>query len=164
MLRKISSELVAILIFLALMVLTGATIPAFLSNSAASAEAENAFFTGSHLLSRENLPGAVESLERAVELDPGNEKYRQMLAVAYNNLGLKLTRDGNFREALRALSNALNLASEDKDIRSNLIAAAFQAANAPDDKVTSSEKVECLRRVLEIQPDSPATKKALELY
>ena len=91
MLRKISSQLVTIVTILALMALSGATIPALVSNSAASAEAENAFFTGSHLLSRENLPGAVESLEKAVELDSGNEKYRQVLAVAYNNLGLKLT-------------------------------------------------------------------------
>jgi tetratricopeptide (TPR) repeat protein len=136
-------------------------IPTSACGSAASAEAENAFFTGSHLLSKGNFSGAVAALEKALELDSGNAKYRQVLAVAYNNLGLKLNREGSYGEAVRALGHALNLAPEDKDIRSNFIAAAFHAANAADDKVAPPEKANLLRRVLEIQPNSPATKKAL---
>ena len=127
-------------------------IPASVDGSTASAEAENAFFTGSHLLSRGNFSGAVEALEKALELDSGNAKYRQVLAVAYNNLGLKMNREGSYGEAVRALGHALNLAPEDKDIRSNFIAAAFHAANAPDDKVTPTEKAESCDECLKFSP------------
>ena len=151
-------------LLVATVALAQVVIPGSIHGSAASAQAENAFFTGSHLLSKGNFSEAVESLEKALELDSGNVKYRQVLAVAYNNLGLKMNREGSYGEGVRALGHALNLAPEDKDIRSNFIAASFHAANAPDDKVNLAEKIDILRRVLEIQPDSPATKKALAAF
>src|SRR5271157_4800124 len=107
MFTKTYAQLATVGILVAAVALGHVVIPASAHASTASAEAENAFFTGSHLLSRGDFSGAVEALEKALELDSGNVKYRQVLAVAYNNLGLKMNREGSYGEAVRALGAAL---------------------------------------------------------
>ncbi len=62
-----------------------------------------------------------------MRLEPQNSKYKNALAVAYNNLGLKLNKDGNYRDGLSFLSKALGLDSDDKDVRSNLTHSVFEA-------------------------------------
>ncbi len=124
-------------------------------------QAENAFFRGSHLLSRESISEAVDALEKAVKLDPKNAKYKSVLAVAYNNLGLRLNREANYRDALRFLSNAMEMAPDDNDIRANFVQAAVQAASAPEEKIRTDDKIAALKRVVELEPENASARKVL---
>ena len=54
-----------------------------------------------------DLPGALESLCRAVELDPENANYRYDLGAAYESMGQK-------NDALREYSRAADLAGKDR--------------------------------------------------
>ncbi len=126
-----------------------------------SVQAENAFFRGSHLLTRDNLSEAVSALEKAVKLDPDNTKYRSVLAVAYNNLGLKLNRDGNYKDGIAYLSKALSVSADDKEIKQNYMQSVYDAIGAPDDKLSPDDKIGLLSGILEQEPENAIAKKSL---
>ena len=136
-------------------------LPLYSADPSDAVQAENAFFRGSNLLSRNNISEAVASLEKAAKLDPQNLKYKSVLAVAYNNLGLKLNREGNVAEGVRFLGKAVNLTLDDKDIRFNFINAAFHAASLPDDKVALTDKVAFVSQLMEVDPENPSGRKLL---
>src|SRR5208283_1813973 len=136
-------------------------LPLSAADPSDAVQAENAFFRGSHLLSRNNMAEAVASLEKAVKLDSQNLKYKSVLAVAYNNLGLKLNREGHVAEGVRFLGKAVNLTPDDKDIRFNFVNAAFQAASLPDEKVPLVDKVAFVSQLMEIDPENPSGRKML---
>ncbi len=136
-------------------------LPLYAADPSDAVQAENAFFRGSNLLSRNNISEAVASLEKAAKLDPQNLKYKSVLAVAYNNLGLKLNREGNVAEGVRFLGKAVNLTPDDKDIRFNFVNAAFHAASLPDDKVPLTDKVAFVSQLMEVDPENPSGRKLL---
>ena len=88
-------------------------------------------------------------------------RYRQVLAVAYNNLGLRLTRERNVRDGVLFLSKALNVGPDHKEIRSNFVQAVLQAVTDPEEKITVEEKVDFLKQVIEIEPGNTAAQKAM---
>ena len=132
--------------------------------SSTSVRAENAFFSGCNLLAQSNVSQAIPDLENAVESDPENSRYRQVLAVAYNNLGLRLTRQGNVRNGILFLAKALNVVPDDKEIRFNFVQAVWQAVTAPEEKITVEDKVAFLKQVIEIEPGNTAAQKALAIF
>ena len=123
--------------------------------------AENAFFRGSHLLSRENMTEALPALEEAVNLDPANVKFKRVLAIAYNNYGIRLNKEGKALEGLKSFEKALGVEPDDKGIQTNFINACIQAVSAPADKLADKEKIYFLKKVLEINPKEVIAKKAL---
>ncbi|MGC8659858.1 MAG: tetratricopeptide repeat protein, partial [Desulfomonilaceae bacterium] len=123
--------------------------------------AENAFFRGSHLLSRENMTEALPALEEAMQLDPENAKFKRVLAIAYNNYGIRLNKEGKVLEALKSFEKALGVQPDDKGIQTNLINACIQAVSAPSNKLAEKEKIYFLKKVLELNPKEVVAKKAL---
>ncbi|MEW6352104.1 MAG: hypothetical protein AB1646_23885 [Thermodesulfobacteriota bacterium] len=147
-----------------LVVITPAHVPGSFARAADvdnAVEAENEFFRGSHLLSQGKVAPALASLERAVALNANQPKYKQVLAVALNNHGLKLEKEGNTREAIRMLIKAETLVPEDQEIKSNLVQTILQSLNSTDKQVGVPEKIDFLRHLLKIDPDHATGKKAL---
>jgi len=124
-------------------------------------QAENAFFRGSHLLSRENMSEALPALEEAVQFDPGNEKFRRVLAIAYNNYAIRLSKEGKTLEGLRFMEKAHSVLSNDEQIQKNFVNACLQSLAVPDDKIPLRDKLHFLRKALEFDPDEATLKKAL---
>ncbi len=146
---------------LLVVVLCLTSLPSLAVEPSDAVQAENAFFRGSNLLSRNNISAAIAALEKAAKLAPQNLKYKNVLAVAYNNLGLKLVREGNSTEGVRFLGKAVRLTPEDKDIRFNFINAALQAASLPEEKVHLADKIAFLGQVTEIDPENASGRKML---
>ncbi len=124
-------------------------------------QAENEFFRGSHLLSQGKIASALASLERAVALNPNQPKYQQVLAVAFNNQGLKLEKEGKTREAIQLLIKAETLVPEDQEIKSNLVQTILQSLNSADKQLGVPDKIGFLRHLLKIDPAHATGKKAL---
>jgi tetratricopeptide (TPR) repeat protein len=152
-------EMRLVKLFIAVMVFS--TTFAVAQETPDSVQAENAFFRGSHLLTRDSLSEAVSVLEKAVKLDPENPKYKNVLAVAYNNLGIKLNKEGDYKDGMAYLSKAMTVASEDKEIRQNYMQSAFEAVGAPDDKFSPDDKILLLNEILDQEPDNETAKKSL---
>ena len=151
MLRSVQKVFPAYLFF-ALTFFMMAGQPLFAEDSSDAVQAENAFFRGSHLLSRDNIQEALSALEKATKLDPQNNKYKSVLAVAYNNYGLRLNREGKVPEGIRYMVKALKLTPDDQDIRSNFIQSALQAAVLPKEKVQLKDKMDFVQQVLKSTP------------
>ena len=124
-------------------------------------QAENAFFRGSHLLTKDNFSEAISALEKAVKLDPENLKYRNVLAVAYNNWGLRLNKSGDYREGINYLIKALTLSGEDKEIIQNYVQSVQEAVVLPEDRLSEEEKISMLTKLMEIEPENAAAKHML---
>ncbi len=124
-------------------------------------QAENAFFRGSHLLSRDNMSEALPALEEAVQLDPQNEKFRRVLAVAYNNYAIRLSKEGKTIEGLRLLEKANSVVPNDEQIQKNFVNACLQSLTVSDEHVPVSEKLYFVRKALEFDPAEPTLKKAM---
>ena len=124
-------------------------------------KAENAFFRGSHLLSRDNMTEALPALEEAVSLDPENVKFKRVLAIAYNNYGIRLSKEGKTLQGLRFFEKALGVQPEDTEIRTNFFNACLQAVSVSDDRVNEKDKIYFLKKALEINPKDTVAKKAL---
>ena len=148
--------LLAILFFVLLCALSTALCA---EESSTPAQAENAFFSGCNLLSQGNVSEAIPDLEKAVQSDPENAQIPPVLAVACNNLGLRLSRERNVREGVLFLAKALNVVPDHNEIRSNFVQAVLQAVTAPEEKITVEEKVDYLKQVIEIEPGSTAGSK-----
>ena len=137
------------------------TMVALGSDPTETQKAENAFFRGSHLLSRDNMTEALPALEEAVSLDPENVKFKRVLAIAYNNYGIRLSKEGKTLQGLQFFEKALGVEPEDAEIRTNFVNACLQAVSASEDKVNEKDKIYFLKKVLEINPKDSAAKKAL---
>jgi tetratricopeptide (TPR) repeat protein len=123
-----------------------ATAPLCAEQSLTRVGAENAFFSGCNLLSQGNVSQAIPDLEKAVESDPENSRYLHVLAVAYHNLGLRLTRQGKVRNGILFLAKALNVVPDDKEIRSNFVQAVLEVVTAPEERIRLEEKVAFLKQ------------------
>jgi len=146
-----------------MVLLCGFTVPLCAKEPPESAPAEDEFFSGCNLLSQDHVSEAVPALEKAVQLDPENPKYRQVLAVAYNNCGLRLAREGNVRDGVLFLAKALNVVPENNDIQHNFVQTVLQAVSAPEEKIKLEEKTAYLKEVLEIEPKNEVARKTLAI-
>ena len=124
-------------------------------------QAENVFFRGSHLITRDNLQEAVQAFEKAYKLDPQNTKYKSTLVIAYNNLGIKLNREGAYKEGLTYLTKALSLSGDDKEIRQNYLQIVFDVMSLPDTKLPPDEKLQIINQALEVDPENANAKKLM---
>jgi tetratricopeptide (TPR) repeat protein len=127
-------------------------------------KAENAFFRGSHLLSRDNIAEALPALEEAVNLDPSVPKYKRVLAIAYNNYGIKLGREGRPLDGLRSMEKAMSVEPTDSELKGNFVSAVLQAVAGQSDKLKMEDRIYYVQKILEIEPQNVSAKKAMAAF
>ena len=138
-----------------------AVFPAAAENPDNPAKAEEFFFQGSHLLSRNQTQAGLDLLEKAVQLAPDNVKYRGVLAIAHNNLGLDMRRKGEMTGALRHLARAVELAPEDAEVKSNFVKAVFNSLALPPAQFSTADRITYLKQAVALDPTKVEGKKAL---
>ena len=135
-----------------------------LADQSSVVKAENAFFRGSHQLSRDNISEALPALEEAVRLDPSVEKYRRVLAIAYNNQGIKLAKEGKPLEGLRSMETAITIEPKDSGLKGNFVSAVLQAVAGQGDKLKIEDRIYFVQKILEFEPENASAKKAMAAF
>ncbi|MBF0407749.1 MAG: tetratricopeptide repeat protein [Candidatus Riflebacteria bacterium] len=83
--------------------------------------------------------GAIDLFRRARAISPGDETTLANLASAYNNLGVKLCRNEQYRDAVACFLNAKKIKPEDLDMRFNLLSALVMIRDSERIEMESGE-------------------------
>ncbi|MCX9010347.1 MAG: tetratricopeptide repeat protein [Candidatus Methanoperedens sp.] len=110
---------------------------------------EEYLIMGNTMYSQGKYEGAVDSYNKSLHIEPGNN-------TAWNNKGLALGRTGKLDEAIDCYDKALGLNPDDHIVLNNKGSALYKKGNIEG-------ALQCYRSALELKPDSKTAKKGIKI-